>query len=1497
MLKKLIILGLILQVLVPVTIFCQTRSAFSGDPEKYKEELRSYMGPNLNPEQVANLESFIVKWDSSFFNKENKTRIIDVSSQLTSRSMRPVPQFNDFLRTLNYFVESSSVSSYFESWITGLSELAFNPAFTNDKIDMFLKNTGSMLRNNMLYESVSVKWKVKNNKLEFLHDTVFYIGIKNATLTCYSQQDSTEIYNVSGAYYPEFQVFKGTKGTVTWEKAGYDRKDVHAEIADYSINTSKSSFTVDSARFFHSVWFKEPVLGSLSDQAVSYASKEKAAFPRFVTYASKFKIKDIYKNVNYEGGLTFEGANVKGTGVNYFPAKITMFRNDTLYLKINSMEFMFSKTGINSQETSVSLYLNKDSIYHSNLGFSYFVSTRQVNLFRTNNPVSRSPYLNTFHNVDMYIEYMSWNMNDSKIIFSRARGASIGQAHFESSSFFVAKYFMQLMGIDEYHPLYRLIKFSEYYYSETFPVAEFAKWLNKSVEIVTGMCIDLANQGFIFYDRTNNEVTIKKKTKDFIDFYAKRKDYDILTINSETKAPEDNASLDLRNFRLTIEGVKSVFLSDSQMVAIYPYDERIILEKNRDINFDGVVDAGLFTVFGHNFTFSYDTFKIRLQKIDSIKISVETEKLNALGNRVIKDVDNLIQLGTAELYIDKPDNKSGLKSLKQYPIINAITYSYIFYDKIPGLEGSYPQKDFYFRVDPFTYENIDHYTNEDMNLSGEFFAGNILKPMKQYLTIQENNSLGFNMIIPQEGVEVYDNKGLLFDNISMSNNGLIGKGTLKHLASVTTSEEFKFFPDSMLANASSFRIIEDPSGTFPLLNSQDVKIKWLTQPDEWYASNATGKNFDMFGNGTVLDGNLIMTPKSLFGSGIIDMSDSRITSDLFNFGSNAIRADTANYNLKSLSTSGYSFIAENANTDINFDQKLARFRLNTDSSVVKFPEIQYICTMTNFTYDMNSRILNMEQLGKSDDPLLSPDELLRVDLKNLNKPTFFSTNNLSDTVAFSSWKGSYHLDKEYIEAENINYIPIADALIQPENGKITINRRAQIQQMQKAVIALNNKHILHDAKVNIESTRRYSGSAVYDYVDENKEIQQINFPELTVDTLTTSAKGYIPVTQKFMMSPAFTFAGDVKLNAREDHLTYTGSAGIVNTCGKLKSYNIKFKSVIDPENILIPVSEKPRDINDNMVFSGSYINTDSLLIYPAFLSAQKSWTDVALVSSSGYLYFDKIKNTYRISSLEKITDPTLPGNMLSLDRNLCILSGEGNIDFGAKYDLVKFASAGNVRHNIDSGKVNIEAIFGLDFYFSNEALKVMSDELRLMPSLKPVNLNSELVDRGMKNLLGVAAASRMKEEMDLFGTARNTPKEFTFELLINDIKLFWNEASSSFRSKGKIGVGFVGAQPINLYLDGFVEIQRRRSGDMIDIYLKASESTWYYFSYFRGVMMTQSGNSNYNSIISGTKANDRKHPESSVRVPYSYMIAVEDRLGRFLKRMSSNNAEEETSIR
>jgi len=1491
--SKKVVITLIIFLTAGNTLFPQVRKSFSGEKEKFKEELTAYMGPNLNAEQLAVLNNFTSKWDSSYFSGDISQSIMEISSMLAKRNMRAVPHFINFLKTLSLLSDYKVNQRYFNIWLTGLAAMINDQTVTNEVLDRFIRNIGSFVSSGIAAESGSARWKIKGGNVTFEFDTTFYLNLRDVTLTAYSQKDSTEIFKVNGKYFPDIQIFKGTSGIIYFEKAGYSKDEVFAEAGLYSINFSRAAFTIDSAKLTYKTFFSKPEYGVLSDQAAYRLGSDRIIYPQFDTYEKTFSIKNIFKDVNYEGGIKLEGNAVNGTGDNLTPAKVTLFRNDTLYLKMTTKACIINKNGINTQESSSTLYLDKDSIFHSGIGFSYNAETREVSLFRNNNPASKSPWFDSYHGFDMYFENMRWKMYESKILLSHARGASMGQAQFESVSFFNANYFERLAGMDEYHPLFRLREFANWYYSETFPVKDFANWLKLPEESVTGLCVDLANKGFLFYDRNNNEVTIKKKVDDFIASYGGKKDYDVITIASETGASTENAILDLTNYRLAINGVPEVFLSDSQSVAIYPYDNRIVVGKNRSIAFDGVVEAGLFTIFGHEFMFDYDTFKINLHKIDSIMIAVETDQRDNLSRPIIKDIDNLIQLTTAELYIDRPDNKSGLKSLAQYPIINATAYSYIFFDKIPGLEGIYKQQDFYFKIEPFTYENIDHYTNEMMSLPGEFHGGGILKPSRQYLIIQPDNSLGFTMNIPDEGIELYDGKGKMYNIISMSNKGLEGTGTLRRLTSATESDLFKFFPDSMLTSAKLFTISPDGYGQFPELRVTDSEIKWLTQKDEWTAYNAQGKKFEMFGNGTQLDGKIILTPAALKGSGNIDFTDSRIVSKGFNFTTSTIQADTADYNLISpRGGDNFSFIAENVNATIDFNANVSKFSLNTGTSLVKFPEIQYICTMTDFQYNMKERILSMEQRGKASAPLMTPEELLKVDFNRLDKPTFFATNIIKDTISFTSWKGKYDLNMEVVEAENINYIPIADALIQPENGKIIIERGAKIQPLKNAIVAVNNRHLLHSANIIIETSMNYNGSAVYNYIDEENNIQQISFNKIATDKGVTSATGYIPVNQNFMLSPAFTFSGDVLLLASNEHLTFTGAAGIVHRCN-LKSYNVKFSSQIDPKTVMIPYSDKPRDVNDNLVFSGSFIAVDSAHVYPAFLSERKSWSDAQIVNANGFIWYEKEKGLYRIASMQKLADLTLPGSMITFDKNYCILSGEGPLNFGANYDLLTMSAAGKVIHNIDSGKVTFESILAFDFYFSPEALTMMSDEIKRVPTLSPVNLSSQNYIRGMKDLLGESVAARINEEIGLYGTTRSLPKEYSFELLLNDVKLYWNEPTSSFRSTGKIGIGLIGQQAVNVYVDGFVEIQRRRSGDMLDIYLKADNNTWYYFSYFRGVLMTQSGNIDYNTLISTIKLKDRRHPESSVRVPYTYMISVEDRLPRFLQRMESGQETDE----
>ena len=159
MFKKLVNITLLLVLVTP--LLSQPKSAFSGEVAKFSTELTAFMGPNLNPDQLGNLNRFLVKWDSSFFNKDNMARIIDISGQLSSRSIRPVPHFNDFILTINYFIEYKLDPVMLSNRLTGIRKVVFNPRFTNDNIDRYFKNTWLMIKENTLFNSGSVKWKVK----------------------------------------------------------------------------------------------------------------------------------------------------------------------------------------------------------------------------------------------------------------------------------------------------------------------------------------------------------------------------------------------------------------------------------------------------------------------------------------------------------------------------------------------------------------------------------------------------------------------------------------------------------------------------------------------------------------------------------------------------------------------------------------------------------------------------------------------------------------------------------------------------------------------------------------------------------------------------------------------------------------------------------------------------------------------------------------------------------------------------------------------------------------------------------------------------------------------------------------------------------------------------------------------------------------------------------------------------------------------------------------
>ena len=85
-------------------------------------------------------------------------------------------------------------------------------------------------------------------------------------------------------------------------------------------------------------------------------------------------------------------------------------------------------------------------------------------------------------------------------------------------------------------------------------------------------------------------------------------------------------------------------------------------------------------------------------------------------------------------------------------------------------------------------------------------------------------------------------------------------------------------------------------------------------------------------------------------------------------------------------------------------------------------------------------------------------------------------------------------------------------------------------------------------------------------------------------------------------------------------------------------------------------------------------------------------------------------------------------------------------------------------------------------------------------------------------------------------------------MVLTDVHLKWNEETESFQSFGKIGIGNIGEKQVNKLVDGHIEMQRKRSGDVLSIYLEAGKDNWFFFNYKRGLMQAYSSNAEYCKI-------------------------------------------------
>ncbi|MGM0408938.1 MAG: hypothetical protein ACQERU_13230, partial [Bacteroidota bacterium] len=830
-----VLLGISLFLISAKALNAQDIKAFDTDTAQFIEQFEEFVNRNLSEQEEDSLKVFVEKWNAGQFSYDLKTSFIDHCNFMLENKARRNPHFTKFFDLVMTFHASENEMKKYEDWEKGLVYIFENEETPLRAVITYFNNTKSLILENRIYGTYSTSWFVTNKEYKIKIDEGVKFIFNQTGLYCKIKSDSLNINHTEGEFLPVKNRWIGKGGIVTWERAGYNKDEVFAELNNYTIDLSRSGYKADSAVFVNKLYFDQPILGQLTDQVTHIINPDRAVYPEFNSYQKRFSIENIYPGIDYDGGFSMKGANLLGSGDRDNEALLKIRKEEKTILKALSETFMFQKKRIVSNDAQVTINFDNDSIYHPGIMFSFMANQTEVSLSPSDRIVSKSPYYNSYHEISMNFDRLLWNINDDKIYLTKRRAADIGNATFTSSNFYNLVEFEKIMLRDEFHPLLAIRNYAKQINSQTFTAAELAKFLRFDVHQIKQMLMFLSVDGFIFYDTDNDIATINQKLYDYANARFGTIDYDVMKFNSTTSGLTNNGVIDLETKDLIINGVPKIFLSDSQNVAIYPKNRQIVMKENRDFSFGGIVDAGLFTFYGDDFFFEYDTFKINLNNIDSLSIQVKTEEYDMYNRAVLANLQNTIENVTGNLLIDHPENKSGLKNFPQYPVFNSHENSFVYYDDKKIQNGVYKRENFYFELEPFTIDSLDNFTTRGLRFDGRFYSANIFPPFDDAVYMRPDYSLGFVRTTPDEGYPLYEGKGKYFNKIDLSNRGLRGAGTLEYLSSTAKTDSIIFYPDSTKIHARDFTMAQRTSGIeFPNLKSQQIDIKWYPYRDVMY---------------------------------------------------------------------------------------------------------------------------------------------------------------------------------------------------------------------------------------------------------------------------------------------------------------------------------------------------------------------------------------------------------------------------------------------------------------------------------------------------------------------------------------------------------------------------------------------------------------------------------------------------------------------------------------
>lgn len=1291
------------------------------------------------------------------------------------------------------------------------------------------------------------------------------IVFENINLDFATVNDSVQLKGTSGALLLKNNVFVGKGGKFDWSSAGFGPDEVFVELKEYNFPVISTKLYSEGATLTFPAKTDKSVDGIFEYKSVKHKNFEDMTYPRFKSFASNVDVKGLGENVEYQGGIALAGKKIYSSSIDEGFSTIKIKKDGKVLIKSRATKFELADSMIASNLASLIIYQGEDSIYHPGVTIKYNQGIPRIRAVK-HGSYKYAPFLDSYHKIDITIDGLVWNLNESQIEFWIFNGKSQISGVFESERYYQANKYSSMQGIYRFHPLQMLIHYSETHKRDSVFMADDIAKANK-IEPVTvrGAMVQLMKLGFIDYNVKTGMIRLRPKARHYVLARRDKSDYDNIILYS-LQPHGANATLDLNTNELTVNGVEKVFLSDSLSVFILPDSNKVKFMANRDFEFNGKINTENFQFIGTEFRFNYDSFLVHLTAINEIKVAVSETKSgkgqeDKKGNSRV--LGNELKYSSGTLYINKPGNKSARKRFPEYPIFDAATGATVFFDKKHINGGSYDTT-MKFKIPPFRVDSLSSDDRNAIGFDGEFESG-IFPPFKEKLVVMPDYSLGFKHSVPQDGYALYGNKGKFYNELKLDNQGLRGDGEIHYITTTAWSKDFVFYKDSVITvgtkvDTKSGKHAETatPNVTFPDMQIGIYAMKWHPHQDSMILSNVK-EPFNLYSKSATLEGKSIVTSKGMFGQGLLLTRGSESESPNFHFEETEFLGRNAIFQIQSDNPEKPALLCSDVKLEFDLIKGFAFFSPEVEGFASNvFPYLQYKSSLDKGIWDLKNKKISMamEEGG------------------NIDKSYFYSTKEGQDSLVFNATAAEYDMEKMVLNISGVPFIKVADAKVFPDSSQVSIHENAEMATLRNVKIVIdtiNGYHNLYNGTIDVKGRKRFDGEATYQYVNLGADTLSIKFQDFRLTEslkkkgrASTVATGAVTDEDSLYIANAVMYKGKVTMYADNKILFFDGYVKLDLQGALHYSQWMKYVNNGDQNEVVIDLSD-PKADNGTPLFTGLHFNKrDSIKFYTTFISQKKSPDDDDIFTAKGLLNHNSETGIFTIGNPDLLAKKSMSGNLFSYNDSSSVIQYSGLFNLVKENDNFKVKTSGHGGADLDSADYKLNALQLFTCKPASSILPVLAKNLKLVSSVMPSDTllpsleefeRAKIKEQNMPSQLAQLIGDKGIQEYNQKKLGMGyvpfplISGDFAKAIVLSDVDYKWSHEFNAWYSVGKVKVASILKEDINKSMKGYVELRKTVNGDVVNIYLEPTYNNWYFISYDNNRLSIVSSSDEVNASV------------------------------------------------